>query len=79
MERAVVVRGRLCDPRHIELDEPIVDIQGSVELVVRGSGASPLGAGRDVFDLIATLPPGGRTREDIDRQVQEDRDSWGNR
>ncbi len=25
---------------------------------------------------VETLPPTGRTREDIDRQVQEERDSW---
>jgi len=35
MERAVVVRGNLKDPSHIELDEPVSDIKGAVEVTVR--------------------------------------------
>jgi hypothetical protein len=35
MERAIIVRGKLSDPRHIELDEPVTEVQGTVEVVVR--------------------------------------------
>lgn len=35
MEREFVVRGILSDPTHIELDEPIPDLQGPVEVTVR--------------------------------------------
>jgi len=35
MERAFVVRGNLSDPSHIELDEPMSDIRGPVEVTVR--------------------------------------------
>jgi hypothetical protein len=36
MERAIVVRGNVSDPTHIELDEPIVELSGRpVEVVVR--------------------------------------------
>ena len=35
MERAIVVRGMLSDPTHIELDEPVTELQGPVEVVVR--------------------------------------------
>lgn len=35
MERAVVVRGKLIDAQHIELDEPVSDIHGPVEVTVR--------------------------------------------
>lgn len=35
MERTVVVRGKLNDPSHIELDEPVSDIKGPVEVTVR--------------------------------------------
>ena len=31
---------------------------------------------RSLFEFLDSLPPTGRTREDIDRQVQEERDSW---
>jgi hypothetical protein len=35
MERAIVVKGTLSDPTHIELDEPVNELQGPVEVVVR--------------------------------------------
>lgn len=35
MERAIIVRGKMSDPRHIELDEPVTEVQGTVEVVVR--------------------------------------------
>lgn len=31
---AIKVRGRLSDPRHIELDEPVADLSGPVDVVV---------------------------------------------
>jgi len=77
MERAIVVRGRLSDPRHIELEEPVTGLQGPVEVVVRPLPAAP--AGPDVFDLIAAQPPGTRSKSDIDRQIRDERDAWGNR
>ena len=39
MERAVVVRGHLSDPNHIDLDEPVSDIRGAVEVTLRPSRA----------------------------------------
>jgi hypothetical protein len=35
MPRAVKVRGRLSDPRHIELDQPVHDLRGPVDVVVQ--------------------------------------------
>ena len=35
MQRAFIVRGNLSDPSHIELDEPVSDIRGPVEVTVR--------------------------------------------
>lgn len=67
MDKAIVVRGRLSDPRHIELDEPVTSLHGAVEVVVRAASEGLL-AVRDVFDLIARLPPGQRQNADIDRQ-----------
>lgn len=34
MAHAIKVRGRLSDPRHIELDEPVNDLAGQVDVVV---------------------------------------------
>ena len=33
----------------------------------------------DVFELIARLEPGTRSKDDIDKEVREERDSWGAR
>lgn len=75
----VVVRGRLNDPRHIELEEPVNDLKGEVEVTVRAVPVPPDSSEGDVFDFIAHLPPGTRSKDDIDRQVREERDSWGDR
>lgn len=73
MTRARKVRGRMSDPRHIELDEPVNDLTGSVEVVVRAaevpaSSAPP----QALFGLCADL---GRapSAADID---QARRDMW---
>lgn len=78
METALILRGRLSDSTHIELDEPVTGLDGEVEVVVRRVTASPAEA-VDVFELIAACPPGSRSREEIDAQVATDRDSWGDR
>jgi hypothetical protein len=35
MHRAIVVRGSLIDPSHIDLDEPVPEIRGPVVVTVR--------------------------------------------
>jgi hypothetical protein len=35
MSKAVTVKGRLADPRHVELEEPVTDLLGPVEVVLR--------------------------------------------
>lgn len=76
MRRSIVARGRFSDPRHIELAEPIRGIRGEVEVPIR---QLPKTGVRDVFDVIAGLTPGSRSRADIDRQIREERASWGDR
>jgi hypothetical protein len=74
MERGVVVRGRL-HGRHIELDERVEDLDGEVEVFVRAvQGATP--DPPDVLDVIAALPPGKRSKADIDQQVADERAGW---
>ncbi|MGH7279989.1 MAG: hypothetical protein ACRELY_00575 [Polyangiaceae bacterium] len=74
MERGVVVRGRI-HGRRIDLDEPVDQLEGEVEVVVRAVGA-PQPTVADMLALIATFPPGTRSKEDIDRQIAEERASW---
>jgi hypothetical protein len=77
VERAISVRGRLSGPTRIDLDEPVEDISGEVEVVIRQVEATAAPQ-RDIFDVLSSLPPGTRSKEDIDRQIAEERDSWNN-
>ena len=76
MRESITMRGKLSDARHIELAEPIEDVGEEVEVVIRPIQPRPK---KDVFEFIASLPAGTRTKEDIDRQMREERDSWGDR
>jgi hypothetical protein len=69
---AVKVRGRLSDPRHIELDEPVDVVAGPVEVVLQEAAPlEPLSA-RSFVGLCADL---GRapSAEEID---ETRRDAW---
>jgi hypothetical protein len=79
MQRAIIVRGRLSGPRRIELDEAVDEVTGEVEVVVRSIEPKEAKPAQDVFEFLRSLPPGTRTKEDIDRQIAEERDSWGDR
>ena len=63
----------------IVLDEPVALPDGAVvkiELAVRDVGAArPVS--KEFLDLVSALPAGTRTKEDIDRQIKEERASWG--
>ena len=76
MSRSIIARGKISDPRHIELAEPVRDIHGEVEVLIR---PLPIGDTEDVFDIIAVFAPGSRSKADIDQQVHEERSSWGDR
>ena len=56
MERAVIVRGKLNDPSHIELDEPLSDIHGPVEVTVRSIEEHALGSPSAVLKVMRGLP-----------------------
>jgi hypothetical protein len=56
MERAVVVRGHLSDPRHIDLDEPVSDIRGAVEVTLRPIQELSLGSPLVVLQTMRSLP-----------------------
>lgn len=79
METAVIVRGRLSNSRHIELDEPVSDIDGEVEIVLRRITAPMEAKVIDIFDFIAAASPGVRSKEEIDQQLADERRSWGDR
>jgi len=72
------VTGRLIDPQTVRLDSPVQDVMPEVEVILRPLATE--GRQFDSFDdFLNSLPPGTRTREDIDAQIKEERDSWGER
>jgi hypothetical protein len=74
MERAVIVKGRVTDSRHIELDEPVEGMTGNVEITMRRVPTEE--SEEDVLDFLRRLPRGTRTKAEIDRYLEEERASW---
>jgi hypothetical protein len=79
VQRAIIVRGRLSGRSRIDLDEPADELTGEVEVVVLPIERTEATPKQDIFDFLRSLPPGTRSKEDIDRQIAEERDSWGDR
>jgi len=73
METALIVRGRISNARHIELDEAVPGVDGEVEVALRRVSASEQPGTVDVLELIAACAPGTRSKAAIDRQVAEER------
>ncbi len=76
MKQAVVVTGRLTSPRRIDLDQPVTDLTGEVEVVLVSDAERAARGRKDAFSLIAALPSGCRSKADIDRQLAEERSAW---
>ena len=75
----IVVDGRLISPTQIELDQPVVVADAAVEVQIRPRSAARREALLALLQRMAARPGGGRSKEDIDRQIQEERDSWESR
>jgi hypothetical protein len=78
MQNALIVKGRLTGPRSVELDEPVSRVTDEVQVILQRVGSNGP-RGESVFEFLRSLPPGIRSKEDIDRQIREERDSWGDR
>ena len=77
MVRAVVVKGHLVDSRRVELEEPVDVETREVEIIVRVAEPARNASGGDsVAAFLRSLPPGTRSKADIDQQVREERESW---
>ena len=55
----------------------MTDIAGTVEVVLRQSPVANEQAAPDIFELIASLPPGTRSQAEVDAQILGERASWG--
>ena len=75
MTHTVVVRGRVVGSTTVQVDEPIPADTTEVEVVLHLRDRTPSGR-MTASEYVRQLPPGNRTKEDIDRQIREERDSW---
>jgi len=71
----VVIKGHVVDSTTVALDEPLPKNARDIDVVVHldGPAEDQLQA---MIDFLSSLPPGTRTKEDIDRQIEEDRNTW---
>ncbi|MCL2723292.1 MAG: hypothetical protein FWD69_02550 [Polyangiaceae bacterium] len=76
MDRAIIVRGRLNGPQRIDLEEPVKEITGEVEVVIHPIERAGTKSREDIFEFLRSLPTGTRSKEDIDQQIAEERSSW---
>jgi hypothetical protein len=72
MSRTVVIKGRVVGPSTVELERPLPAHTREVEVVARIVDND----GGKLSDYLRSLPPGTRNKEDIDRQIREERDAW---
>ncbi len=68
----LVLRGHVIGSTTVGVDEPIPSETATVEVVLHLRE----GQKTSVVEYVKQLPPGNRTKEDIDRQIREERDSW---
>jgi hypothetical protein len=55
MSRTIVVSGRLSDSRHVELDEPVTEIEGRVEVALRPATRRAMGAAGSPAAVLRTM------------------------
>ena len=75
MQNAIVIGGRLVGPRNVQLDEPVADLHAEVKVIVRSSATANTSA-RNLSEFMEGLPPGTRSRGDIDGQLRSERAEW---
>lgn len=75
MDTARVITGRISDPTHIELDSPLIDVAGRIEIIIRPAPAESTQS-YDVFDYFKALQPGHRSKSEIDDELRRERDAW---
>ncbi len=77
LAQTVVIRGRFIDRAFVP-NEPPPEVEGDAELVVHCHSTDDSTPPQSMFDFFGKAPV-LRTREEIDRQIQEEHASWGDR
>lgn len=74
MTRTIVVKGHIVGSNTVHVEEPLPEAADDVHVVLRIADEAD-GRPDRVVDFLRSLPPGTRSKEDIDRQIDEDRGS----
>ncbi len=77
MQKVIVIKGRLVGPKNVELDEAVVNATEEVEVIVRTGEPEFSRQEQSVFEFLRCSPAGTRSREEIDRQIHDERENWG--
>jgi hypothetical protein len=78
MDAAIVIHGTMFARQFIS-NEPMPDVEGPAELIIYPKDASQEETGRvSIFDLFGKAEH-LRSGEDIDAQIREEREAWGDR
>jgi hypothetical protein len=78
MDAAIVIHGKIASGQFVA-DEPIPNVEGQAQLIVYARDSSRMESRAvSVFDLIGKAEH-LRSGEDIDAQIREEREAWGNR
>jgi hypothetical protein len=74
MTKTLVLRGHVVGHTTVEVDAPIPHNTTEVQVVVHAPDKAA-GNPKRIGDYLRGLPPGTRTKEEIDRQIADDRGS----
>lgn len=77
VQNARIITGRVISPRTVELDEAIEPTNQPVEVRVSLGGEAGPHSIPALLDHIRSLRVRGVPKEKLDRQLQEERESWG--
>jgi hypothetical protein len=75
VQRTIVLKGHVISSNTIRVDEPLPSKPRDVEVILRVPDEEA-GDPRRIVDLLMTLPPGKRSKQDIDAQIDEGRGPW---
>jgi len=79
IRKARTITGRVVGPRTVELDEAVEPIDQTVEVRLPEQAMPGPGSIQVWLDRLRSLPIRGVPKEELDRQLREERDSWGDR
>jgi len=79
MQNALVIKGRLTGPKSVELEQAVTGAQAEVEVLIHPLSCTPLENGETISQFLRRLPPGKLSKQQIDKQMQDERASWGDR